>query len=74
MQPTVINHINGELKTEKRNQMEESSRITRGKISPLSSADASKLDALIIPGGFGAAKIYVISQLKEASVKLIKNY
>ena len=55
-QSTVINHLNGELKTEKRNQMEESSRISRGKIAPLSSADASKLDALIIPGGFGAAK------------------
>ncbi len=55
-QPTVINHINGELKTDKRNQMEESARISRGKIAPLSSADASKLDALIIPGGFGAAK------------------
>nr|WP_282554166.1 isoprenoid biosynthesis glyoxalase ElbB [Providencia rettgeri] len=55
-QSTVINHINGELKSEKRNQMEESARITRGKISPLSSADASKLDALIIPGGFGVAK------------------
>ncbi|MBC5791761.1 enhancing lycopene biosynthesis protein 2 [Providencia alcalifaciens] len=55
-QATVINHINGELKTEKRNQMEESARISRGKIAPLSSADASKLDALIIPGGFGVAK------------------
>ncbi|QPE16917.1 isoprenoid biosynthesis glyoxalase ElbB [Providencia rettgeri] len=56
LQPTVINHMTGESKSEKRNQMEESSRITRGKISPLSSADASTLDALIIPGGFGAAK------------------
>ncbi|EUC95920.1 MULTISPECIES: isoprenoid biosynthesis glyoxalase ElbB [Providencia] len=55
-QATVINHINGELKTETRNQMEESARISRGKIAPLSSADPSKLDALIIPGGFGVAK------------------
>ncbi|MGO2345058.1 MAG: isoprenoid biosynthesis glyoxalase ElbB [Providencia sp.] len=55
-QSTVINHISGELKTEKRNQMEESARITRGKIAALSYADASKLDALIIPGGFGVAK------------------
>ncbi|MGL5951569.1 MULTISPECIES: isoprenoid biosynthesis glyoxalase ElbB [Providencia] len=55
-QATVINHINGSLKTEKRNQMEESARISRGKIAPLSSADANKLDALIIPGGFGVAK------------------
>ncbi len=55
-QPTVINHITGELKKDNRNQMEEAARISRGKIAPLSSADANKLDALIIPGGFGAAK------------------
>lgn len=55
-QSTVINHITGKEKTEIRNQMEESSRISRGEIAPLSSADANKLDALIIPGGFGAAK------------------
>ncbi len=55
-QPTVINHITGEEEKTTRNQMTESSRITRGKIAPLSSADADTLDALIIPGGFGAAK------------------
>nr|WP_314264365.1 isoprenoid biosynthesis glyoxalase ElbB [uncultured Moellerella sp.] len=55
-QPTVINHITGEEEKTIRNQMTESSRITRGKIAPLSSADADILDALIIPGGFGAAK------------------
>ncbi|EKT59994.1 isoprenoid biosynthesis glyoxalase ElbB [Providencia sneebia] len=55
-QPSVINHITGEEKAEYRNQMEEASRISRGKIAPLSSADANKLDGLIIPGGFGAAK------------------
>lgn len=55
-QLTVINHITGEEKKENRNQMEEAARISRGKIAPLSSADANKLDALIIPGGFGAAK------------------
>lgn len=55
-QLTVINHITGGDKKEIRNQMEESARISRGKIAPLSSADANKLDALIIPGGFGAAK------------------
>lgn len=55
-QLTVINHITGENKKENRNQMEEAARISRGKIAPLSSADANKLDALIIPGGFGAAK------------------
>lgn len=36
--------------------MEESSRISRGKISPLSDAKAEMFDAVIIPGGFGVAK------------------
>ncbi|MDX7997982.1 isoprenoid biosynthesis glyoxalase ElbB [Xenorhabdus sp. Reich] len=52
----VINHLNGEEKHETRHIMEESARITRGNIQPLSKADINELDALIIPGGFGAAK------------------
>ncbi|AUQ23870.1 isoprenoid biosynthesis glyoxalase ElbB [Dickeya zeae] len=52
----VINHLNGEVTGEKRNVLAESARITRGKIQPLSSADPQQLDALIVPGGFGAAK------------------
>ncbi len=55
-QRTVINHLSGEEKSEKRNMLEESARISRGQIRPLSEADASQLDALIVPGGFGAAK------------------
>ncbi|ACZ75209.1 isoprenoid biosynthesis glyoxalase ElbB [Dickeya parazeae] len=52
----VINHLNGEVTGEKRNVLAESARIARGKIQPLSSADPQQLDALIVPGGFGAAK------------------
>lgn len=52
----VINHLNGEVTGDKRNVLAESARITRGKIQPLSSADPQQLDALIVPGGFGAAK------------------
>lgn len=55
-QRTVINHLSGEEKNDKRNILEESARISRGQIRPLSEADAAQLDALIIPGGFGAAK------------------
>ena len=40
--------------------LEESARISRGEIRPLAEADASQLDALIVPGGFGAAKICAI--------------
>ncbi|AJC64874.1 MULTISPECIES: isoprenoid biosynthesis glyoxalase ElbB [Dickeya] len=52
----VVNHLNGEVSGEKRNVLAESARIARGKIHPLSSADPQQLDALIVPGGFGAAK------------------
>jgi enhancing lycopene biosynthesis protein 2 len=41
---------------EKRNVLVESARIARGNIKPLSSFKASDFDAMIFPGGFGAAK------------------
>lgn len=52
----VVNHITGEEMREKRNVLIESARIARGKISDLASFSASDFDALILPGGFGAAK------------------
>ena len=39
-----------------RNVLIESARIARGKIEKLSELDVSKHDAVIFPGGFGAAK------------------
>ena len=52
----VVNHITGEEMREKRNVLIESARIARGKINDLASFSASDFDALILPGGFGAAK------------------
>lgn len=52
----VINHITGEEMEEERNVLIESARIARGNISPLSSFNAEEFDALLMPGGFGAAK------------------
>ena len=52
----VINHLSGEVSPESRNILTEAARIARGDIKPLSQADAAELDALIVPGGFGAAK------------------
>jgi len=52
----VINHRTGEEMNETRNVLTESARICRGAISDLANLDASALDALIIPGGYGAAK------------------
>ncbi len=52
----VINHITGEEMNETRNVLVESARIARGSIQDLEAFDSSKLDALVVPGGFGAAK------------------
>jgi enhancing lycopene biosynthesis protein 2 len=52
----VINHLTGEEMNEERNVLVESARIARGDIKPLSEYDAKEFDALIFPGGFGAAK------------------
>ncbi len=52
----VINHLTGETMNENRNVLIESARIARGDIKPLSEYKASEYDALIFPGGFGAAK------------------
>ncbi|TSJ55604.1 isoprenoid biosynthesis glyoxalase ElbB [Atlantibacter subterranea] len=55
-QADVINHLTGDPMAESRNVLIEAARIARGAIEPLSAANADELDALIVPGGFGAAK------------------
>jgi enhancing lycopene biosynthesis protein 2 len=55
-QVDVINHLSGEPLSETRNVLIEAARIARGNILPLAQANADELDALIVPGGFGAAK------------------
>lgn len=52
----VVNHLTGKETNEKRNVLVESARIARGEIKPLSLFQAKDYDALIFPGGFGAAK------------------
>ncbi|MCT4638333.1 MAG: isoprenoid biosynthesis glyoxalase ElbB [Bacteroidales bacterium] len=52
----VINHITGEEMNETRNVLTESARIARGAVKALSELNSDNFDALIIPGGFGAAK------------------
>ncbi len=54
----VINHYSGKEMKEKesRNVLVESARIARGDIKPLDEFNSSKFDALLFPGGFGAAK------------------
>jgi enhancing lycopene biosynthesis protein 2 len=55
-QAHVINHVTNEEMNESRNVLVESARIARGQIKNLSDVKARDLDALILPGGFGAAK------------------
>lgn len=52
----VVNHLTGELMNEQRNVLIESARIARGAVKPLTDYEPEKFDALVIPGGFGAAK------------------
>ena len=55
-QAQVINHITGEEMPEERNVLVESARIARGAIKNLQEYSPSHFDALMLPGGFGAAK------------------
>ncbi len=52
----VINHLTGKEVNEKRNVLVESARIARGKIKDVKAVRAADIDALIFPGGYGAAK------------------
>lgn len=52
----VINHVTGEVMDESRNVMVEAARIVRGDIAPIEMFKAEEFDALLFPGGFGAAK------------------
>lgn len=52
----VINHLNGEEMPETRNMMIESARIARGEVVEINDIAPADLDAVVMPGGFGAAK------------------
>ncbi len=52
----VVNHLTGQPSDESRNVLVEAARIARGAIKPLSELNAADFDAVLFPGGFGAAK------------------
>ncbi|HIP39597.1 MAG TPA: isoprenoid biosynthesis glyoxalase ElbB [Desulfocapsa sulfexigens] len=52
----VLNHITGKEMNGQRNVLIESARIARGQIKDLAGFQADLHDALVIPGGLGAAK------------------
>jgi enhancing lycopene biosynthesis protein 2 len=55
-QASVVNHLDSKPASETRNVLAESARIARGKIVNVNQIKAPDIDALIFPGGFGAAK------------------
>jgi enhancing lycopene biosynthesis protein 2 len=55
-QAQVINFLTGKvMESERRNALLESARIARGKIKDIKTVHSDDIDALIIPGGSGAA-------------------
>jgi len=53
----VVDHVaGGPVEGQTRNVLVESSRIARGPVTCASKLNASKFSAIIVPGGFGAAK------------------
>ncbi|MGM0614323.1 MAG: isoprenoid biosynthesis glyoxalase ElbB [Pseudomonadota bacterium] len=72
-QHQVINHVTQETQQgETRNVLEESARLARGDISPLSELDAGNFDAVIVPGGFGVAQNLCDFALKGDSMQVLE--
>lgn len=56
-QADVVDHqTQRALPDQRRNVLVESARIARGNVKPITAVRAADIDALILPGGFGAAK------------------
>lgn len=67
----VVNHLSGKSENSSRNVLVESARIARGKIFNLDAFRCEDFDALLFPGGFGAAKNLSSYALKNAEAKLL---
>ncbi len=52
----AVNHVSGRATDERRSVLVESARIARGKVRDIAKVTAADVDALIFPGGLGAAK------------------
>lgn len=66
----TINHLTGEVMPDKRNVLTEAARIARGDIKSLIELDVTQFDALIVPGGFGAAKNLCDFAIKGAQANI----
>jgi enhancing lycopene biosynthesis protein 2 len=55
-QQHVVDHLTGRPTNETRNVLTESARIARGQVRDIREARMADFDALVMPGGYGAAK------------------
>ena len=63
----VVDHVRGEPSSEQRNVLTESARIARGSIKPLADLNMGEFDAVVLPGGYGAAKNLIDYAVKGAA-------
>lgn len=54
-QSAVVDHYHGSGMRETRNMLVEAARIARGQIRDVKALDLAQYDAVVLPGGFGAA-------------------
>jgi enhancing lycopene biosynthesis protein 2 len=66
----VTNHLSMHDSGEQRNALVESARIARGDIRDIQEVHAAELDAIIFPGGFGAAKNLCDFAMKGAAASI----
>lgn len=66
----VVNHFTGEVTEESRNVLVESARIARGNVQDVKQLVAQDFDALIVPGGFGAAKNLTTFAVAQADCQI----
>ncbi|MCM2281530.1 MAG: isoprenoid biosynthesis glyoxalase ElbB [Bdellovibrionaceae bacterium] len=74
MQTPVAPHFRADhdthIKSESRNALNEAARIARGQIAALGELRATDFDAVVFPGGYGAAKVLSNWAEQGASTKL----
>lgn len=66
----VTDHLAMQESGEKRNALVESARIARGNIRDIAGVSVNELDAIIFPGGFGAAKNLCDFAMKGAAASV----
>src|SRR5690349_10856852 len=66
----AIDHRTGTPQAQRRNSLAEAARIARGKIVELYKLKAEDFDALVLPGGYGAAKVLCDFETKGAAAQV----